>query len=110
MVRDAPFFSILLPTRDRPDLAADCVGSILEQELKAWEVLVLDQSNSTATGRKWSARNKLSNPVSDEGSDERLACRDNILFPIAVYVGDTDMLRTAADIFIKPSKFSCSVS
>ena len=49
MVRDAPFFSILLPTRDRPDLAADCLGSILEQEMESWEVLVLDQSDRTAT-------------------------------------------------------------
>jgi len=49
MVREAPFFSILLPTRDRPDLAADCVRSILEQEMEAWEVLVLDQSDSAAS-------------------------------------------------------------
>ena len=45
----APFFSVVLPTRDRPDLAADCVQSILAQDHENWEVLVLDQSDDNAT-------------------------------------------------------------
>jgi len=48
-VSAAPFFSILLPTRDRPELAAGCVTSILAQDLEDWDVMVLDQSDGTAT-------------------------------------------------------------
>jgi glycosyltransferase involved in cell wall biosynthesis len=45
-----PFFSILVPTRDRPDLAATCVRSILAQGDHDFELLVLDQSDGSATG------------------------------------------------------------
>jgi GT2 family glycosyltransferase len=44
-----PFFSILVPTRNRPDLAAACVRSILSQGEQDFELLVLDQSDDAGT-------------------------------------------------------------
>jgi len=48
---DAPFFSILIPTRNRPELIGDCVRALLAQEHPSAEILVLDQSDTDATGR-----------------------------------------------------------
>jgi len=45
----APFFSVLVPTRNRPELAATCVRSILAQGDHDLELLVLDQSDDSAT-------------------------------------------------------------
>jgi glycosyltransferase involved in cell wall biosynthesis len=46
---DAPFFSVLIPTRNRADLIGDCVGGILAQQHPSCEILVLDQSDGEAT-------------------------------------------------------------
>jgi len=45
-----PFFSVLVPTRDRPDLVAACVRSVLAQGDHDFELLVLDQSDGSTTG------------------------------------------------------------
>jgi len=50
MVTNVPLFSILVPTRNRPELAATCVRSILAQGDHDFELLVLDQSDDRATG------------------------------------------------------------
>lgn len=46
---DRPYFSVLIPTRNRPDLAADCVRAILSQPYERFELLVLDQSDGDRT-------------------------------------------------------------
>lgn len=44
-----PYFSILVPTKGRPELAAGCVRSILSQRHPSFELLLLDQTPSDAT-------------------------------------------------------------
>jgi GT2 family glycosyltransferase len=39
-----PFFSILIPTRDRAEMAGECVAALLAQGHPSFEILVLDQS------------------------------------------------------------------
>jgi len=39
-------FSILLPTRDRPDLLRLAVQSVLEQDYREWEIVVADNASS----------------------------------------------------------------
>jgi glycosyltransferase involved in cell wall biosynthesis len=46
---ERPFFSILIPTRNRPELAAGCVRAVLAQDHDRFEVLLLDQSDGEAT-------------------------------------------------------------
>jgi F-type H+-transporting ATPase subunit a len=38
MVKDAPFFSVIVPSRNRPDLAGDCVGAVLAQDHPSFEI------------------------------------------------------------------------
>lgn len=47
----APFFSILVPTRNRPDLAATCARSVLALDPPSAELLVCDQSDGEETRR-----------------------------------------------------------
>jgi glycosyltransferase involved in cell wall biosynthesis len=50
MVSDAPFLSILVPTRNRPGLVAACVRGILAQQgAPAFELIVADQTEGEAT-------------------------------------------------------------
>ena len=44
----APRLSVLVPTRGRPALAADCARSILAQDHPSFELLVLDQTEGSA--------------------------------------------------------------
>jgi GT2 family glycosyltransferase len=46
-----PHFSVLVPTRNRADLAGGCVRALLRQDHSAFEVLVLDQSEGGDTAR-----------------------------------------------------------
>lgn len=45
----APRFSVLVPTRGRPDLAAACVASILAQDHPSFELVLSDQSEDDRT-------------------------------------------------------------
>ena len=44
-----PRISVVVPTRNRPDHAAPCAGSILDNAGDAYELLVIDQSDDDAT-------------------------------------------------------------
>lgn len=44
-----PYFSVLVPTKGRPQLAARCVRSILAQRHPSFELLLLDQTPGDAT-------------------------------------------------------------
>ncbi|HEX6850094.1 MAG TPA: glycosyltransferase family A protein [Candidatus Polarisedimenticolaceae bacterium] len=45
----APRFSVLVPTRGRPDLAAACVASVLAQDHPSFELVLSDQSDDDRT-------------------------------------------------------------
>lgn len=45
----APRFSVLVPTRGRPDLAAACVASVLAQDHDSFELVLSDQSEDDRT-------------------------------------------------------------
>lgn len=44
-----PFFSIVIPTRDRSDLISSLVWSLLEQNFSNFEILLCDNSNNNLT-------------------------------------------------------------
>jgi glycosyltransferase involved in cell wall biosynthesis len=46
---DGPFFSVLIPTRNRPELIGGCLRAVLAQDHPSVEILVLDQSDTDAT-------------------------------------------------------------
>lgn len=46
-----PFFSVLIPTRNRPELLERCLVAVASQEHASTEVLVLDQSEGEASRR-----------------------------------------------------------
>jgi glycosyltransferase involved in cell wall biosynthesis len=48
-VSQGPRFSVLVPTRGRPDLAAACVASILAQDHPSFELVLADQSDDDRT-------------------------------------------------------------
>lgn len=48
MVSD-PLFTVLVPTRGRPDLAASCVRSVLAQDFASFELVLADQSGDEST-------------------------------------------------------------
>lgn len=41
-----PFFSIIIPTRNRPDYVRDCVASVLKQTYKNFEIIVSDNGTT----------------------------------------------------------------
>ena len=43
------FFSIVIPTRDRPDLIESLLFSILNQTFERFELLICDNSNNELT-------------------------------------------------------------
>ena len=43
------FFSIVIPTRDRPDLIESLIFSILNQTFESFELLICDNSNNELT-------------------------------------------------------------
>ncbi len=45
----APLFTVLVPTRNRPDLAANCVAAVLATEHPSFELVLCDQSDGDAT-------------------------------------------------------------
>jgi len=84
-VSETPHFSIVVPTRARPSLAASCVRAVLAQvDPPAFEMIVADQSDDAAT---------LEAVAAEAGGDprvrvERMAVRGrskalNAAFPIA---------------------------
>jgi len=84
-VSETPHFSIVVPTRARPSLAATCVRAVLAQvDPPAFELIVADQSDDAAT---------LEAVAAEAGGDprvrvERMAVRGrskalNAAFPIA---------------------------
>ena len=52
--RSSPLVSVILPTKDRPDLLRRAVGSVLDQAYDNWELLVVDDT-SEPTPPPWSA-------------------------------------------------------
>lgn len=46
---NAPLFTVLVPTRNRPDLAAACVAGVLAMEHPSFELVLCDQSDGDAT-------------------------------------------------------------
>lgn len=44
----APFASIVLSTRDRPDLLARCLPALLTQQYPAYEVIIVDNASTTS--------------------------------------------------------------
>ncbi len=44
-----PLFSIVIPTRDRPNLLKDAIQSALEQEFDDYEIIVSDNSTNSET-------------------------------------------------------------
>jgi len=44
-----PLFSILIPTKDRPDLVIDLVHSVLAQKFKNFEIIISDNSSNNET-------------------------------------------------------------
>src|ERR1700704_3309464 len=50
-----PRISAVVPTRNRPDHAAPCAGSILSNAGDDFELLIVDQSDDTATERALAA-------------------------------------------------------
>lgn len=46
MVSDTPFFSVIVPSRNRPGLAGDCVRAVLAQDHPSFEILLCDQSDN----------------------------------------------------------------
>lgn len=44
-----PFFSILIPTRDRPDLLGDLINSVLIQSFEDFELVIADNSTNELT-------------------------------------------------------------
>lgn len=49
MHNQKPFFSIVIPTRDRPDLIQGLIWSILEQTFSNLELIICDNSNNDLT-------------------------------------------------------------
>ncbi len=49
MTLDAPFFSVIVPTRDRPDSLQRCLGALIRQEYprERFEVVVVDDRSTT---------------------------------------------------------------
>ena len=47
-MNDAPFFSVVVPSRNRADLAGDCVRAVLAQDHPSFEILLCDQSDDDA--------------------------------------------------------------
>ena len=44
-----PFFSILIPTKNRPALTKDLINTILSQDFKDFELIVADNSTNSET-------------------------------------------------------------
>ena len=53
MHNQKPFFSIVIPTRDRPDLIQGLIWSILEQTFSNLELIICDNSNNDLTQEKY---------------------------------------------------------
>ena len=49
MVSDTPFFSVVVPSRNRPDLVGDCVRQVLAQKHPSFEMILCDQSDGDAS-------------------------------------------------------------
>jgi glycosyltransferase involved in cell wall biosynthesis len=45
----SPFFSVLIPTRNRPDLLVKAIDSVLQQSFKDYELLIIDNSSDERT-------------------------------------------------------------
>ena len=45
----SPFFSVLIPTRNRPNLTADLINSVLSQSFSDFELIVADNSSDEET-------------------------------------------------------------
>ena len=43
---DSPFFSVIIPTRNRPDLLIDAITSVLDQSFQDYELIVSDNSDN----------------------------------------------------------------
>ncbi len=48
-MKQAPFFSIVIPTYNRAHIIADSLHSILQQEFTDWEVIVIDDASTDNT-------------------------------------------------------------
>jgi glycosyltransferase involved in cell wall biosynthesis len=46
-----PRFSVVIPTRDRPQLLTDAINSVLLQDFDDWELVVSDNSTNTDTSK-----------------------------------------------------------
>lgn len=55
-----PFFSIILPTRNRPRLLKDAISSVVKQNFEDYELIISDNSDGDA--QKKSIQEVLSNP------------------------------------------------
>ena len=66
-VRERPFVSVVLPTRNRAHLLLDALGSVLEQDYPAdrYEIVVVDDGSMDGTSRVVDA-NKTDSPAAEE--------------------------------------------
>lgn len=60
-LQHAPFVSVIIPTRDRPDVLAGCLRSILASEYPDYEIIVVDNAPRTSAVKDLIEREYTSN-------------------------------------------------
>lgn len=49
MSKSTPFFSVIIPTRNRAELLCRCIKSVFDQEFEDWELIIVDDGSTDET-------------------------------------------------------------
>jgi glycosyltransferase involved in cell wall biosynthesis len=91
--QQSPFFSIIIPTYNRGSRLLDCVNSILSQQFKSFEIIIVDDGSNDNT-RDIVTNKALDNPCIKyffkENEERSIARNFGIMRASGVYVGFLD--------------------